>query len=263
MTDSKKTESENQIIVTQRESQREVHFHRPKRFSMANHLADKSWLASAASRSLITSRRFEDSYATTLVCHDDGASATATEAVEGHVIVAIDIGTAFSGYAFSFSGDRYNIYAMRQTDRCRPLESGPSPCKVPTCLLLKPNGAFHSFGGEAMEYYNRELNGREQKEWWFFERFKMSLHSERVSLRVHSRHMTSRLDPSRRCLARRRSPRRTDAPCRSQPSSRTPYVSSAMPLFAITARQPNRRSASRTSSGSSPFRRFGTTRRSR
>ena len=146
MTDSKKTESENQIIVTQRESQREGHFG-PSAFphpTMANHLADKSWFTSATSRSLITSRRVEDSYATTLVSRDYGAAATATAAgvVDGHVIVAIDIGTAFSGYAFSFESDRYNIYAMRQTDRCRPLESGPSPCKVPTCLLLKPNGAF-------------------------------------------------------------------------------------------------------------------------
>ncbi|XP_065839275.1 heat shock 70 kDa protein 12A-like isoform X2 [Oscarella lobularis] len=95
----------------------------------------------------------------------------------GHVVVAIDIGTTFSGYAMSFSSGKFSIYAMRATDPYRP-ESGAATTKVPTTLLLRPDRTFHSFGHEAMNYYHRELDEDEQKRWHYFERFKMKLHAE-------------------------------------------------------------------------------------
>ena len=99
----------------------------------------------------------------------------------GHVVVAIDIGTTFSGYAMSFSREKFAIYAMQATDHYR-LEGGPSATKIPTALLVKPDKKFHSFGHEAMNHYNRELDEQEQQKWYYFERFKMKLHAEKVRL---------------------------------------------------------------------------------
>ena len=97
----------------------------------------------------------------------------------GHVVVAIDIGTTFSGYAMSLSSGKFSIYAMRATDPYRP-ESGSAKTKVPTTLLLKPDRTFHSFGHEAMKHYHKDLDEDEQKKWYYFERFKMKLHAEPV-----------------------------------------------------------------------------------
>ena len=99
---------------------------------------------------------------------------------KGHVVVAIDIGTAFSGYAMSFSRDRFTIYAMRAVDPFRPAEGCEIQTKIPTVLLLRPDGTFHSFGQDALTHYNRDLEEDEQKKWYCFERFKMSLHSKQV-----------------------------------------------------------------------------------
>ena len=41
-----------------------------------------------------------------------------------HIVVAIDVGTAFSGYAMSSSRDKFTIYAMRADDV--PVRGGPS-----------------------------------------------------------------------------------------------------------------------------------------
>ena len=90
-----------------------------------------------------------------------------------HIVVAIDVGTAFSGYAMSSSRDKFTIYAMRADD---PFEKGrlvDKETKIPTVLLLRPDGTFHSFGQDALAHYSMRLVKDEQKSWHFFERFKM------------------------------------------------------------------------------------------
>ena len=84
----------------------------------------------------------------------------------GHVVVAIHIGTTFSTYACSFSSSPFKIFYWSE---------------VPTTLLLKPDQTFHSFGDVAMNHYNRKLDEGEQKRWYYFDRFKMKLHTEWVS----------------------------------------------------------------------------------
>ena len=64
--------------------------------------------------------------------------------VTGHfVVVAIDFGTTFSGYAFSFTRDPTSIHMMRKWEGGDP---GVINQKTPTCLLCDPDGKFHSFG---------------------------------------------------------------------------------------------------------------------
>ena len=99
----------------------------------------------------------------------------------GHVVVAIDIGTTYSGYAWSFSSTKHTINAMRATNPYRS-EGSTRMTKVPTTLLLRPDQTFDSFGHEAMKKYNKELDEDEQKEWYYFERFKMHLHTDKVRI---------------------------------------------------------------------------------
>ncbi|XP_065560751.1 uncharacterized protein LOC136027422 [Artemia franciscana] len=95
------------------------------------------------------------------------------------VIVAIDFGTTFSGYAFAFVKDPSNIHLMRKWEGGDP---GLSNNKTPTVLLLTPDEEFHSFGYTARDFYH-DLEPRDAKRWLYFDKFKMTLHHEKVLTR--------------------------------------------------------------------------------
>ena len=97
------------------------------------------------------------------------------------VVVAIDFGTTFSGYAFAFTRDPESIHMMRKWEGGDP---GVNNQKIPTTLLLKPDGSFHSFGYGARDFYH-DLEQSEAKKWLYFEKFKMSLHSSEVWLQLY------------------------------------------------------------------------------
>ena len=59
-------------------------------------------------------------------------------------------------------------------------DPGVAHQKTPTCLLLTPEGAFHSFGYTARDYYH-DLDPEEARDWLYFEKFKMKIHSTTVS----------------------------------------------------------------------------------
>ncbi|XP_067389625.1 heat shock 70 kDa protein 12B [Emydura macquarii macquarii] len=91
------------------------------------------------------------------------------------VVVAIDFGTTSSGYAFSFSNAPEAVHMMRKWEGGDP---GVANQKTPTSLLLTPEGAFHSFGYTARDYYH-DLDPEEARDWLYFEKFKMKIHSTR------------------------------------------------------------------------------------
>ena len=93
--------------------------------------------------------------------------------------VAIDFGTTFSGFAFSFNTKRDSTDAIFMNKEWG-IEQGCRTQKAPTCLLLKPDKSFDSFGYEAQEKYANEIPVEEQKKYYYFERFKMKLHSNKV-----------------------------------------------------------------------------------
>nr|CAD7428590.1 unnamed protein product [Timema monikensis] len=96
------------------------------------------------------------------------------------VVVAIDIGTTYSGYAFSFTRDpEQNIHMMRKWEGGDP---GLNNQKTPTTLLLTPEGHFHSFGCAARDYFN-DLDSCEARHWYFLDKFKMTLHHRQVDNR--------------------------------------------------------------------------------
>eukprot|EP00918_Siedleckia_nematoides_P020086 GHVU01042803.1.p1 GENE.GHVU01042803.1~~GHVU01042803.1.p1 ORF type:complete len:676 (-),score=68.68 GHVU01042803.1:1207-3204(-) len=103
---------------------------------------------------------------------DSGTSSDPTRAPGHFVVVAIDFGTTFSGYAFSFTRDPDSIHMMRKWEGGDP---GVINQKTPTCLLLTPEGQFHSFGFTARDFFH-DLDPQESKKWMYFEKFKMALH---------------------------------------------------------------------------------------
>jgi hypothetical protein len=63
--------------------------------------------------------------------------------------------------------------------------------KTPTCLLLDNNKKFVSFGFEAEnEYANLAMDG-EQDKYYYFYRFKMKLHNNKVNIYLKKRHNQS------------------------------------------------------------------------
>lgn len=92
------------------------------------------------------------------------------------VVVAIDFGTTYSGYAYSLMSTPDDIYLM---NRGQVGQFGAMTNKIPTILLLNEHGAFHSFGFEARETYH-DLDEAESTKWLYFEKFKMELHSRKV-----------------------------------------------------------------------------------
>ena len=99
------------------------------------------------------------------------------------IVAAIDIGTAYSGYAFAFMHD--HVYDVSDPDRIHvnawEFDGGSRTFyKTPTCLLLKPDGSLHSFGSEAMAKYNALTDEHQHRDWYFFTQFKLTLHQEEV-----------------------------------------------------------------------------------
>ncbi|XP_041369199.1 uncharacterized protein LOC121383315 isoform X2 [Gigantopelta aegis] len=88
------------------------------------------------------------------------------------VVVAIDFGTTYSGYALSFTRDPDNVHMMRNWEGGDP---GVVNQKIPTSILLTPEGEFDSFGFTARDRYHN-LEHSEAKKWLYFEKFKMILH---------------------------------------------------------------------------------------
>lgn len=88
------------------------------------------------------------------------------------VIIAIDFGTTYTGYAFSFVSNDCDIHIMRKLEGG---DCGINNQKSPTILLLTPELEFHSFGYAARDHYH-DLEPDEARLWYYFDKFKMALH---------------------------------------------------------------------------------------
>lgn len=92
-------------------------------------------------------------------------------------VVAIDFGTTYSGFAFSFYGNRGEggIHMNREWGN----DEGRSTLKTPTSILLSPKLEFDSFGYEADDKYVHLKNGLD-KEYYYLKHFKMELHKSKT-----------------------------------------------------------------------------------
>ncbi|CAG2217425.1 Heat shock 70 kDa protein 12B [Mytilus edulis] len=91
------------------------------------------------------------------------------------VVVAIDFGTTYSGWAFSlrqkFKDDKLDI----QIKNGWQSGDGLVTPKVPTCILYNENEEFNSFGYEAENKYAELIDDNIAGDWRYFSTFKMSL----------------------------------------------------------------------------------------
>ena len=98
------------------------------------------------------------------------------------VVAAIDFGTTFSGYAFSFNHD-YETDPTKVSVNTSWVAgtAGLMSLKTPTILLLDNSKKFVAFGYEAEEQYSDIAAEEKHKEYYYFRRFKMLLHKVAVS----------------------------------------------------------------------------------
>ena len=95
-------------------------------------------------------------------------------------VVAIDFGTTYSGFAFSFIKDDGKDSIFMNRDWAN--EQGGRTSKTPTCLLLNSDLSFDSFGYEAVEKYAGLQDECHEGEYLFFQHFKMNLHNDEVTI---------------------------------------------------------------------------------
>ncbi|XP_069106438.1 heat shock 70 kDa protein 12A-like [Argopecten irradians] len=94
------------------------------------------------------------------------------------IVAAIDFGTTYSGYAFTFRTEFDKSDGARQIFTNRWSNSGSLlSAKAPTTALFDPEYKFHSFGYEAEEKYAELVDTKQYKDWHCFRRFKMQLHN--------------------------------------------------------------------------------------
>ncbi|KAK3585489.1 hypothetical protein CHS0354_003337, partial [Potamilus streckersoni] len=84
---------------------------------------------------------------------------------------AIDFGTTYSGYAYSFVNDSTKVYVNYW-------EGKIASVKTPTVILLNPDKSCAAMGEDAQEKYQKLIKAKEAENWYYFERFKMELYSK-------------------------------------------------------------------------------------
>lgn len=96
------------------------------------------------------------------------------------LVAAIDFGTTFSGYAFSFMHEHKKDPLKISTTNWTAGSGGLVSLKTPTCVLFDQTGKFHSFGYDAEENYSNLALEDKHHDWFYFSRFKMMLYNTKV-----------------------------------------------------------------------------------
>jgi len=95
-------------------------------------------------------------------------------ASDSYLVAAIDFGTSFSGYAYSFKNDPLRIHINVWNAGSENLLS----YKSPTCILLNPSKKFDSFGFDAENKYVTLAEKDSHHDWMLFQKFKMTIHTK-------------------------------------------------------------------------------------
>ena len=96
------------------------------------------------------------------------------------LVAAIDFGTTFSGYAFSFLHEYKKAPLKIWTVKWYSAMGTLITEKTSTCALFDAGGKFHSFGFEAEEKYSNLVIEDKHNDWYYFRRFKMMLYDKKV-----------------------------------------------------------------------------------
>ncbi|XP_053388605.1 heat shock 70 kDa protein 12B-like [Mercenaria mercenaria] len=92
------------------------------------------------------------------------------------IVAAIDFGTTYSGWAFSFRAEYERDPRKAEVKHWHSGIGTLVTVKTPTCLLVKPDGiTFQAFGYDAENQYLELADKDEHKNYYYFRRFKMLL----------------------------------------------------------------------------------------
>lgn len=91
------------------------------------------------------------------------------------MVVCLDIGTTYTGYAYSFIKKPDEISVRKWASEGTML----SP-KAPSSVLLTPELSFHSFGYDAERKFSDLHAKNDHKSWNFVNGFKMVLNDKKV-----------------------------------------------------------------------------------
>ncbi|XP_061163780.1 heat shock 70 kDa protein 12A-like [Saccostrea echinata] len=94
------------------------------------------------------------------------------------IVAAVDFGTTFSGYAFSFLHEYQKDPTKCSTFTWTAGSGGLQSLKTSSCVLFDKHGNFHSCGFEAEDKYSELALDEEHHDWMFFKRFKMNLYKQ-------------------------------------------------------------------------------------
>lgn len=107
-------------------------------------------------------------------------SIIAASAVKERLLVAaIDFGTTYSGYAYSFRGDFQEDPLKIVTNQWRDGTTGSVAMKTPSCILFDDKQHCHSFGFKAENKYANLCLENKHHDWFFFRHFKMLLYDKK------------------------------------------------------------------------------------
>lgn len=113
------------------------------------------------------------------------------------VVAAIDLGTTFSGYAFSFRSDFQTNPLKIFTNDWTAEGVHNAELKAPSVVLLNPDRTFNSFGYRAQSTYADLLDEPENAaKYYFLQHFKMQLHNREISLDMTIQDITGKDVPA-------------------------------------------------------------------
>ena len=104
------------------------------------------------------------------------------EGSEKLMVAAIDFGTTFSGYAFSFRYEFLQDPLRVNAGQWLTGSSSAISLKTSTCILFDKNKKFVAFGFEAEDMYSDLTLDQLEGDWYYFRRFKMLLYNSQVSV---------------------------------------------------------------------------------
>ncbi|XP_060083796.1 heat shock 70 kDa protein 12B-like [Ylistrum balloti] len=96
------------------------------------------------------------------------------------LVVAFDFGTTYSGYAYAFRRQfESNNLNVTLNPPWTTTSDNLLSKKTPTSLLLNPLGEFYAFGTKADNKFAELACEDQHRDWYYFRRFKMKLHSKK------------------------------------------------------------------------------------
>ena len=96
------------------------------------------------------------------------------------LVAAIDFGTTYSGYAYSFRSDFLEDPLKIATNQWQFGSSKTVAMKTPSCILFNSRQQCDSFGFDAENKYAELCLEGAHHEWFFFRHFKMLLYGNKV-----------------------------------------------------------------------------------